>query len=53
MKRLINQDGESNMPHKLATGMKPSVSNLRVIFFPYDVQKSTAHADVKALSMRH
>ena len=53
IKHLINQDGQSNTPHKLATGMKPSVSNLRILFCPYDVQKSTAHVHVKALSMRH
>ena len=30
VKHLINQDGEQTRPHKLATGIKPSVSNLRV-----------------------
>ena len=33
--------------------MKPSVSNLRVLFCPCVVRKLTAHIDVKALNMRH
>ena len=53
IKRLINQDGEPTTPHKLATGMKPSVANLCVLFFPCVVQKSTAHVDGKALNMCH
>ena len=32
IKRLINQDGEPTIRHKLSTGMKPSVANLRVLF---------------------
>ena len=39
---LINEDGDPTTPHKLATGTKPSVSQLRVLFclnvrrsFPY------------------
>ena len=30
IKKLVNQDGEANMPHKLASGKKPSVSNLHI-----------------------
>ena len=41
------------MPHKLATGMKPSVSHLRVLFLLYDVRKATAHVETKRLNMRH
>ena len=33
IKHLVNQDREPNMPHKLETGTKNSVSNLRVLFF--------------------
>ena len=49
IKHLVNQDGEPTMPHKLATGTKPSVSNLRVLFFPCVLQKATAHVYTKAL----
>ena len=41
------------MPHKLATGTKPSVSHLRVLFCPCVVQKATAHVETKTLNMRH
>ena len=34
IKNLLNQDGETNMPYKLATGAKTSVSNLHVLFCP-------------------
>ena len=40
---LINRDVDLTTPHKLATGAKPSVSNLRGLFFPCVVQKATAH----------
>ena len=53
IKDLINEDGDPTMPHKLATGTKPSVSHLRVLFFPCVVQKATAHILKKALNMRH
>ena len=33
IKDLLNEDGDPKMPHKLATGTKPSVSHLRVLFF--------------------
>ena len=32
IKHLVNQCGEPNMPQKLVTGTKPSVSNPRVLF---------------------
>ena len=53
IKYLINEDGDPTTPHKLAKGMKPSVSHLRVLFCPCVVRKSTAHFDKKALNMRH
>ena len=53
IKDLINEDGDPRMPHKLATGMKPSVSHLRVIFCPCVVRKATAHVETKTLNMRH
>ena len=33
IKYIINEDGDPTTPHKLVTGMKPSVSHLRVFFF--------------------
>ena len=50
---LINEDGDPTTPHKLATGKKPSVSHLRVLFFPCVVRKATAHVETKTLNMRH
>ena len=43
IKYLINEDGNSTMPFKLATGTKPSVSHLCMLFCPCFVQKATAH----------
>ena len=51
IKDLINKDDNLTTPFQLATGKKPSVSHLRVLFFPCVVQKSTAHVDKKALKM--
>ena len=31
---LIKKDSETTMPFKIVTGMKPSVSNLHVLFCP-------------------
>ena len=45
IKYLINEDGDLTTPHKLATGKKPSVSHLRVLFCPCVVRKSTAHVE--------
>ena len=53
IKDLINEDGDPTTPHKLAIGMKPSVSHLRVLFCPCVVRKATAHVETKALNMRH
>ena len=53
IKDFINEDGNPTTPHKLATGTKPSVSHLRVLFCPCVVRKATAHVDTKTLNMRH
>ena len=50
---LINEDGDPTTPYKLATGKKPSVSHLRVLFCPCVVRKDTAHVETKTLNMRH
>ena len=43
IKYHINDDDDPTTPYKLATGMKPSVSHLRVLFCPCVVRKVTAH----------
>ena len=53
IKDLINEDGDPTTPHKLATGTKPSVSHLRVLFCPFILRKATAHVETKMLNMRH
>ena len=53
IKYLINEDDDPTTPHKLATGKKPSVSHLRVLFCPCFVRKATTHIETKALNMRH
>ena len=53
IKDLINEDGDPTMPHKLATGTKPSVSHLRILFCPCVIRKATAHIDTKTLNMCH
>ena len=53
IKNLINEDGNPTTPHKLATGTKPSVSHLRVLFCPHVVRKATAHVETNTLNMRH
>ena len=53
IKYLINKDGNPTTPHKLATGTKPSVSHLRVLFCPCVVCKATAHVETKTLNMCH
>ena len=50
---MINKDGDTTTLFKLATGMKPSVSHLRVLFCPCVMRKATAHVDKKTLNMRH
>ena len=51
IKDLINEDGNPTTPHKLATGTKPSVSHLRMLFFPCVVRKATAYIETKKLNM--
>ena len=53
IKHLVNQDSETTTPHKLETGTKPSISNLRILFCPCVVQKPSAHVDIKVLNMHH
>ena len=53
IKDLINKDGYPTTPYKLATGTKPSLSNLRVLFCSCVVRKATAHVETKTLNMRH
>ena len=53
MKHLVNQDGEPTTPDKLATGTKPSISNLRVLFCTCFVSKATSHIDTNAPDMHH
>ena len=40
IKDLINKDGDPTTPHKLATGTKPSVFHLRLLFCPCVVRKA-------------
>ena len=53
IKDLIKEDSEPTTPSKLATGTKPSIPHIRVLFCRCVVQKATAHAVKKALNMRH
>ena len=53
IKDLINKDGDPTTPNKLATGTKPPVLNLRVLFCPCVVRKATSHVETKTLNMRH
>ena len=53
IKYLINEGGDPTTPHKLATGTKPSVSHLRVLFCQCVLRKATAHVETKMLNMRH
>ena len=53
IKNLITEDGDPTTPFKLATGTKPSVSHLRVLFCPCVLRKHTAHVETKTLNMRH
>ena len=52
IKYAINKYSKPTTPFKLATGMKPSVSHLRVLFFSCVVQKATANIRKKSLNMR-
>ena len=53
IKYVRNRDGNQTTTHKLATGTKPSVSHLGVLFCPCVVCKATAHVKTKTLNMRH
>ena len=53
IKDLLNKDGDTATPHKMATGKKPSVSHLRVLFCPCVVLKATAHVETKTLNTCH
>ena len=53
IKDMRNEDGGLTTTQKLATGTKPSVSHLRVLFCPCVVWKATAHVETKELNMRH
>ena len=53
IKDMINEDGDSTTSLKLATGTKPSVSHLRVLFCTFVLRKATTHVETKALNMRH
>ena len=53
IKYLINEDGDPTTPYKMATGTKPSVSHLRVLFCPCVVRKATAHVETNTLNIRH
>ena len=53
IKYIINEDGDTTTPHKLATGTKTSVSHLRVLFFPCVVRKATVHVETKMLNIRY
>ena len=45
IKYLINEYGDSTIPFKLATGTKPSVLHLYVLFCTCVVWKATTHVD--------
>ena len=53
IKNLINEDGKLITPFKLATGTKPSIPHLCVLFCPCVIQKDNAKVGTKALNMRH
>ena len=53
IKHLLNQEGETTTPHKLENVIKPTLSNLCILFCPCFKRKVTSHVDTKALNMRH
>ena len=53
IKHFVIQYGEPTTPNKLATGTKPSVSNIHVLFCPCVVHKATAHVDTNVLNIHH
>ena len=50
---LINEDSDPTRPSKLATGMKPSILLLHVLFFTCAVWKAISHVGTKVLNMNH
>ena len=53
IKYLINEEGEPTSPFKLATGTKPSIFHLRILFCPCVLQKGTRNVGTKYLNIRH
>ena len=53
IKDLLNENGDPTTSFKLATGMKYSISHLRVLFCPCVARKATAHVGTKVLNMCH
>ena len=53
IKYLINEDGESTTPFKLAIGTELSISHLCVLFFACVVRKAHAYFGTKSLKMLH
>ena len=53
IKDTINKDSDPTTPYKLATGTKPSVSHLRMLFCLCVVRKATAYVGTKTLNMLH
>ena len=46
IKDLINEDVDPTKPFKFATGKKPSILHLRILFCPCVVHKSPAHVGI-------
>ena len=53
VKHLVNQEGEPLRHKKLASGKKPSLSNLHVFFFLCGAGKATTNVDTNMLNMHH
>ena len=53
IKDLIKEEREPTMSFNLASGTKPFVSQLRLLFCPFIVRKGTAHVTTKALNICH
>ena len=53
IKYMINEDGDLTTPFKIASGTKPSVSHVCMLFCLCVVLKATAHVGTKTLNMRH
>ena len=50
---MVNHDSDPTVPYNMVTSTKPSVSNIRVLFCPCVVQKTTAHNSIKTLNMNN